>query len=120
MKQRIFVYGTLKRGGEYSRFMSGQEFLGEAWTEPNYRMIDCGGYPGMFPVERHGQSIHGEVWLVDDQCLRRLDELEDVAGGEYAFARIPLLPPHDAEFVHGYLYRRETEHLSDAGTDWPV
>lgn len=120
MKQRVFVYGTLKHGGEYSRYMSGQEFLGKARTEPLFRMVDCGGYPGMFSVAQEGRSIHGEVWLVDDTCRKRLDELEDVAGGEYSFVRIPLLPPHDAESVFGYLYLRATSRLPDAGTNWPV
>ncbi len=42
MKQRIFVYGTLKRGGRYAHYLNGQAFLGEAFTEPCYRMVNGG------------------------------------------------------------------------------
>ena len=44
--------------------------------------------------EARGVSIHGEIWEVDADCLMRLDDLEDIAGGEYARELIPLLPPY--------------------------
>lgn len=120
MKQRIFVYGTLKRGGPYSRYMAGQDFIAEAKTGPGFYLADCGGYPGMFPVGSEGRSILGEVWDVNEKCLAALDVLEDVAGGEYKFGQIPLLAPFDAEVIHGYLHLRATEALPDAGTNWKV
>ena len=120
MKQRIFVYGTLKRGSRYSRYMIGQDFIGEARTEPRFHLVDCGGYPGMFPVEHDGRSIHGEVWDVDEKCRAALDVLEDVAGGEYAFVQIPLLAPFDWEIIHGYIHLRASKELPDAGTNWKV
>ena len=120
MKQRIFVYGTLKRGGRFSNYMAGQDFIGEAWTKPRYRLVDCGGYPGMFPVNENGVSVRGEVWDVDASCRARLDELEDVAGGEYELTEVGLLAPFDTEVAVTYLYLRAVGYLPDAGTDWPV
>lgn len=120
MKLRIFVYGTLKRGGRFSHYLAGQHFIGEARTEPRYRMVDCGGYPGMFPVAGNGVSVRGEVWDVDEFCRARLDELEDVAGGEYEFVEGQLLAPFDAQEVMTYLYLRAVAHLPDAGDDWPA
>jgi len=35
---RIFVYGTLKRGGRNHHFMAGQQFVGEARTAPGYTL----------------------------------------------------------------------------------
>ena len=118
MSRRIFVYGTLRRGGRFAHFMAGQEFLGEAWTEPAYRMVDVGTYPGMIRVGEGGVSVRGEVWKVDDECRARLDELEDVAGGEYELVTVDLLPPFDAGDVFAYLVLRAHERMPDAGTDW--
>jgi gamma-glutamylcyclotransferase (GGCT)/AIG2-like uncharacterized protein YtfP len=83
---RVFVYGTLKRGGENHHWIEAQRSVGPARTRPVYRMFDLGGYPGLV---RHpqGVSIEGELWDVDPAGLARLDVLEDVAGGEYE--RVP-------------------------------
>lgn len=120
MKQRIFVYGTLKRGGRYSHYLNGQTFLGEAFTEPCYRMVDCGTYPGLYPVEKHGLSVQGEVWEVDAACRARLDLLEDVSSGEYEFAAVRLLSPFDAQNVSTYFYRWASSGMPDAGDNWEV
>jgi gamma-glutamylcyclotransferase (GGCT)/AIG2-like uncharacterized protein YtfP len=118
MSERIFVYGTLKRGLSNHRFMMGQRFLGEARTAPRYRLVDCGGYPGMFAVEKDGSNIRGEVWEVDGACRARLDLLEDVAVGLYALEPVELLPPFEAEGVKTYVYRWPVEGKADAGEEW--
>ncbi len=120
MKIHIFVYGTLKRGGHYSHFLTGQSFIGEAYTEPLYRMVDCGSYPGLYAVEENGISIQGEVWEVDAECRARLDVLEDVASGEYEVAPIRLLPPFDVQVVSTYFYRLASSVMPDAGDAWKV
>ena len=115
---RIFVYGTLKRGLSNHCWMGGQKFMGEAATEPAYRMVDCGGYPGMFPVTRDGRSIRGEVWSVSESGRSKLDELEDVAHGLYALERVKLLPPFNDGEVFTYCYRRPVTGLRDVGEEW--
>ncbi|CAN5816477.1 gamma-glutamylcyclotransferase [soil metagenome] len=118
MAQRIFVYGTLKRGLSNSHYLSGQSFIGEARTEPCYRMVDAGGYPGMYRVEESGLSIKGEIWEVDEVCREKLDVLEDVAAGLYAVEPIPLLAPYDDAPVNTYLYRWSIMGRLDAGDCW--
>jgi gamma-glutamylaminecyclotransferase len=118
MKQRIFIYGTLKRGGSNAHYMAGQEFVGEAQTERLYRLVDCGGYPGMFLVREGGVSIHGEVWDVDEACRARLDVLEDVAGGEYALTGVQLMPPFAGPGMVTYLHLRANTSMPDAGNNW--
>lgn len=118
MKQRIFIYGTLKRGDCNARYMEGQNFIGEASTEPIYRMVDGGGYPGMFPVDENGVSIRGEVWDVNESCRARLDVLEEVASGEYEVALVRLLAPFDEQEVITYIYLRADESMPDAGRVW--
>ncbi len=118
MTQRIFVYGTLKRGLSNAHYLSGQRFIGEARTEAHYRMVDAGGYPGMYRVEENGLSIQGEIWEVDETCRKQLDVLEDVAVGLYAVEPITLLAPYDDAPVNTYLYRWSILGREDAGDCW--
>ncbi|MCA1963633.1 MAG: gamma-glutamylcyclotransferase [Prosthecobacter sp.] len=115
---KIFVYGTLKRGGSNHGWMRGQHFLTEAATAPCYRLYDLGGYPGMVLDEAAGISIQGEIWEVDAEGLARLDVLEDVADGEYTREEVKLLPPHDAWQVQGYRYLRDVSGARPLGSSW--
>jgi gamma-glutamylcyclotransferase (GGCT)/AIG2-like uncharacterized protein YtfP len=118
MSHQVFVYGTLKRGLSNSFYLSGQRFIGEARTLPIYRMVDCGGYPGMYAAAENGLSIIGEIWEVTDECLAQLDLLEDIVGGEYTRVKMQLLPPHDVQVIEGYLYLRDVSRFKDAGDNW--
>ena len=114
----IFVYGTLKRGEANHGFMGGQRFVGEAVTMPLFRLYDLGGYPGMIANSEGGTAIQGELWEVDAGCLERLDELEDIAGGEYVREGLPLAPPHADLPVQGYRYLRSVAGCRDLGGRW--
>jgi gamma-glutamylcyclotransferase (GGCT)/AIG2-like uncharacterized protein YtfP len=118
MSLQIFVYGTLKRGLSNAFYLAGQRFIAEAKTWPVYRMVDCGGYPGMYPVKENGVSIEGEIWEVRENCLAELDLLEDLVGGEYERVAVQLEPPYDKDGVLGYLYLRDASSLPDAGSNW--
>ena len=117
MTTRLFIYGTLKRGCSNHHYMAGQRFVEEAQTAPLYRLVSMGSHPGMVSSEP-GRSIEGEVWEVDEACLRRLDILEGIEEGEYAYEVVPLLPPFEAETVHGYRYLRPVEGRPDIGSAW--
>ncbi|TLD70148.1 gamma-glutamylcyclotransferase [Phragmitibacter flavus] len=119
----VFVYGTLKRGLENGHYLTGQKFLGEARTQPLYRMASFGGYPGMYPVSEseseNGLAIHGEVWSIDETTRARLDLLEDLAVGLYTFDPVKLAPPFDTVEVHAYFYAWPIQNRPDAGDHWP-
>lgn len=116
----LFLYGTLKHGGANHRHMDGQKFVAHAATAPRYRLYDLGGYPGMVSVKPMdtGLSIQGEIWDVDEAALARLDELEDIEGGEYAREVIPMLAPHDQLPVEGYRYLRPIIGRRNLGSFW--
>jgi gamma-glutamylaminecyclotransferase len=114
----VFVYGTLKRSHSNHGYMEGQHFVSMAMTQPRYRLHDLGGYPGMVVDESNGITIHGEIWEIDAACLARLDELEDIDGGEYAREIIPLLPPFDQARIEGYRYLRDVSEAPDIGGSW--
>jgi gamma-glutamylcyclotransferase (GGCT)/AIG2-like uncharacterized protein YtfP len=114
----VFVYGTLKRGLSNSHYLRGQTFVAEAVTLPVYRMVDAGGYPGMFPETGGGLPIKGEIWSVDEACRRQLDLLEDVAIGLYELVPVSLQPPYDTLPVLTYLYKWPVAGRRDLGEEW--
>ncbi len=113
----IFVYGTLKRGGENHGWIDKQRFIAEARTLPQYRLFDLGGYPGMVHAQ-DGVSIQGEVWEVDEVGLTRLDVLEDTEGGEYERVIVRLEGEFTTQRVEGYIYLRRIEGRREVGACW--
>jgi gamma-glutamylaminecyclotransferase len=113
----VFVYGTLKRGGENHRWIETQRFVTKARTAPLYRMYDLGGYPGMVRAD-DGVCIEGEVWSVDEAGLAQLDVLEDTEGGEYERVNVQLDGEQASLVVEGYVYLRSIQGKQDMGTCW--
>lgn len=114
---KIFVYGTLKRGHCRAHFLNGQQFLGFAQSAPNYRMVNCGEYPGLIPAT-DGLSIEGELWEVDATCLAALDREECLDVGLYARRTIELRSPHETMSVEAYYYLGDTRGMPDCGCCW--
>ena len=113
----VFVYGTLKRGGENHGWIAQQQFVAEAITAPLYRLYDLGGYPGMVR-SAEGLSIQGEVWSVDEAGLAKLDVLEDTEGGEYERVMVQLEGDYSTQLVEGYIYLRSIEGRREVGACW--
>jgi gamma-glutamylcyclotransferase (GGCT)/AIG2-like uncharacterized protein YtfP len=112
---RIFVYGTLKRGGCRSHVLRDQRFLGEATTVATYRMYDTGSYPALVEDE-DGRQVEGEVWEVDDDCLRVLDAIECVPD---LYGRKPVaLADSSTDGVETYIYRKSVDGMPDCGGRW--
>lgn len=116
----LFIYGTLKRGGENEHYLKGQDFLGRARTAPGYRLYHLQGYPGLVADDAGRGSVAGELWAVDEGCLRQLDQLEGLAEGLYRRAPVQLAPPSDAPSVETYFYLRSVEGAPECNGEWPV
>lgn len=116
----LFVYGTLKRGGENQRHLEGQEFLGPARTAAGYRLYHLHGYPGMIAEAGSPNTVAGELWAVDDVCLRELDRLEGVDEGLYERAAVRLAPPLHLHAAETYLYLRSVEGMTELDDEWRV
>jgi gamma-glutamylaminecyclotransferase len=113
----LFVYGTLKRGQPRHRFLTGQMFIAPAVTRPLYRMFNVGEYPALV---RHadGRAIQGELWDVDDACVRTLDRVEGCDLGLYVRATVELSAPRDRLSAETYLYLLPIDGFADCGTLW--
>ena len=115
---KLFIYGTLKRG--YSRHfaLQIQKFLGEVRSQPRYRMYNAGTYPALARDDEDGLAIEGELWEVDDECLRRLDEIEGLGDKLFCRAAVELAVPFEGEYVEAYFYGPSVDGLPDCGTRW--
>jgi gamma-glutamylcyclotransferase (GGCT)/AIG2-like uncharacterized protein YtfP len=76
---RLFVYGTLRRGSEnqFARLLAERgQCIGEARVPG--RLYDLGSYPGAKPSDQPNEWIVGEVFHLDEPAavLGALDEYE--------------------------------------------
>jgi len=117
--QKLFVYGTLKRGCTNHHFLEGQTFLSEAVSQPVYRMYNLGGYPGLIEDAANGLSIKGELWEIDAPCLVRVDWLEGIDSGLYRRAEAQLAGPHEGlQDVIVYIFLPDITPYEEMGSEW--
>ena len=103
MTTRLFVYGTLMRGGAAHRLIENALPLGVDVTEPHYDLVDLGGYPGLVHGE---QRIVGECYEVSGAVLHNLDRYEGVP---MLYKRLPIVLERRVGF-YAYFYARKN-HL---------
>ncbi|HEY1792649.1 MAG TPA: gamma-glutamylcyclotransferase family protein [Opitutaceae bacterium] len=114
----VFVYGTLKRGGENHAFLSSGRFAGGARTQQGYALYELDGYPGMVG-EAGGPGVLGEVWEVDAACIASLDALEGTSEGLYSRGPVALEGDFANGTVQAYTYLRSVEGRRRLGESWP-
>jgi gamma-glutamylcyclotransferase (GGCT)/AIG2-like uncharacterized protein YtfP len=74
---KLFVYGTLKRGFYNHRLLKDSQFLGYATTKEKFPLTKAlFGLPVMLPFQGYGHLIRGEVYEVNTQLLKAIDEVE--------------------------------------------
>src|SRR5918992_3224321 len=74
-KHLVFVYGTLRRGNARSmsvRFPN-SKYIADAKVTGS--LYDLGAYPGLL-LDESKSSVIGEVYEVDDEILKELDDFE--------------------------------------------
>lgn len=113
----LFVYGTLKRRFCREIALSGQHFVAEAATQPEFRLVDCGAYPGLIR-QPTGRSIRGELFAIEPRLWNKLDKIEGTDIGLYRRIPVQLLAPFDDLAVQTYEYMGNTAGLRDCGDCW--
>ena len=112
----LFLYGSLKRGHINHRQMAGQEYLGDVVTEPRYRLLDLGKYPGLIRDAAAGVAVRGELWAVTADHLPGLDAFE---GGEGLYARRPIAVVGRND-VESYFWLGPVPPDVPSLTEWPL
>jgi gamma-glutamylcyclotransferase (GGCT)/AIG2-like uncharacterized protein YtfP len=116
----LFVYGTLKQGGENHLHLAGQRLVGAAATPPGFTLYGLQGFPGMVRAGDAPEGVTGELWEVDSDCLHILDILEGTAERLYERVPITLVPPFADLPVQTYLYLRSLAGRPRVGSTWKV
>ncbi len=111
MQHLVFVYGTLRQGESNHSFLAESQLLGHFETKPEYALYDLGPYPGI--AEGH-HAISGEVYLIDEETLAKLDILEDVP---VEYHRETIETPFGTAWIYIYQEATAQEALIDSG-DW--
>lgn len=111
----LFIYGTLKRGQSAHYQLAGQEFLGEALTEPHYRLVDLGPHPTLVESD-DGLACHGELWRVDAECLAKLEAYEDAPT---YYHRQPVAIADFSGDVQAYFRVEPVSGEYPSGDKWP-
>jgi gamma-glutamylcyclotransferase (GGCT)/AIG2-like uncharacterized protein YtfP len=118
MNHRLFVYGTLRSGQTNCRRLGEATPLGPARAGPGFALVDFGWHPAM--VAEGAGYVVGEVFLVDDATLDRLDEFEDCPRW-FQRVRVPLVAHDGAPLPTADAYVMSTvDHGRPriAGGDW--
>lgn len=74
LPERVFVYGTLKRRFGNHRLLMSSLFVGEGKIRGS--MHDLGAFPAV--ALGNPGTVHGEVFEVDAETMKRLDRLEGI------------------------------------------
>ena len=117
---KLFIYGTIKRGQCRADVMREQKFLGNVKLVPMYKMFNLGQFPALVEVsvENNGTMIEGELWEVDEDCVRRLDMIEG-APSFYRRQEVKVAGQEaEALYVESYLYQGDTSDSEDVGVSW--
>ena len=75
----VFVYGTLLSGQGNNRLLGDSPCAGKGYIN-GYRMYSLGGFPAIVAAHT-AERVEGEVYVVDDETLDRLDMLEGYSRG---------------------------------------
>lgn len=107
---KVFVYGTWRRGEKHHHLMKGAKLMAlQAWTDG--KLLDPGrGEPELLvPGE---QRVYGELYRVDRETLARLDELQAdhrrkwESSGEYRRIRRRIQTDRGPVEADVYIYAR--------------
>jgi gamma-glutamylcyclotransferase (GGCT)/AIG2-like uncharacterized protein YtfP len=127
-KHLVFVYGSLRRGsaGAMSTRFPGSKFIADATVSGS--LYDLGAYPGLL-LNESSSSVVGQVYEVDDELLKRLDDFE--ASSNYRRRQVEISLGNerrlcwtyepDPEFysLHTLITSGDWIEYAKTKTDWP-
>lgn len=73
MSKLLFTYNSLKKGEEGHSQLKGANYLGKAKTTNKYKLVKGDNLVGLTDGD---EVVHGELYAVDDEILRRVDKYE--------------------------------------------
>ena len=110
---KMFLNGTAMSGQKDHGCHAGSTLLGPARTAAKYRFFVLRDeFPGLFPVERGGRMITGELYDMPEQVLR-----EGLLPGEPRELELGEIELEDGEIVNAMILKPERITAGDKVVD---
>ena len=112
----VFTYGTLLKGERNHHLISDADFVCTGCIR-GFKMFNLGAYPG---IEYGDGRVLGELYLVDDLTLEKLDILEE-EGSLYIRTTSRVYTDDNEYEAYVYVYNHEVEnpnYLGDRIYSW--
>jgi gamma-glutamylcyclotransferase (GGCT)/AIG2-like uncharacterized protein YtfP len=112
----LFVYGTLMRGCPLHSALEeiGATFVSPAVTAERHTLYDVYSGDERYPAMLLGGGEHyvlGELYLVPEENLEKLDVIEGVTEGEYKRVKIKVKRQDTGSLVEAYAYVIDPDFL---------
>ncbi|NPA85040.1 MAG: gamma-glutamylcyclotransferase [Crenarchaeota archaeon] len=112
----LFVYGTLMRGCPLHGALEeiGATFVSPAVTAERHTLYDVYSGGERYPAMLLGGGEHyvmGELYLVPEEGLERLDVIEGVTEGEYKRVKVKVKRQDTGSVVEAYAYVIDPDFL---------
>ncbi len=124
---KLFVFGTLRKGGRLDYYTDGSLFAGEYYTEGQLMLSEIGSAYIDFKIKN--TATLGELYYMNYSGLKRIDHLESTSGefpkaydlditpiweitnkGTYDFS--------DSDKTYAFIYKRRNTPLKIQTGDW--
>lgn len=120
--QRVFIYGTLKKGFPYHADggMELYDCLGRFGTVQSYPLVVGGRWysPCLIDEAGHGNRVFGETYAVDEDGLHALDLIESTAKiNGYRRIQIEVAPEAGGTLMKAWAYVKDRERIGDIHTE---
>ncbi len=123
---KVFVFGTLRKGGRLDYYMSGSKYAGKYYTEGQLMKSEIGS--AYVDFDEKSVATIGEMYYLDFPGLLRIDHLESNSREFPKGYDLDLTPiwklqgdannfkMEDAEYA--FVYKRRNEPKKIANGDW--
>lgn len=107
--RRLFVYGTLKKGGELHSNLASENaaFVGKARIKGRLFRIKGESFPGAVPTDAE-EYINGELYELSSpgETLKKIDEIEGVGEGLFRRKLVDTWFPDGKTRAWAYFYAK--------------
>lgn len=123
---KVFVFGTLRKGGRLDYYMNGSKYAGKYYTEGQLMKSEIGSAYIDFNIK--GVATIGELYYLDFPGLLRIDHLESTSGEfpkGYDIELTPIWKLIDSEKTfnskdksYAFVYKRRNNPIEIQSGDW--
>ncbi|MCF6366133.1 MAG: gamma-glutamylcyclotransferase [Bacteroidales bacterium] len=123
---KVFVFGTLRKGGRLEYYMNGSIYSGKYYTEGQLMKSEIGS--AYIDFNTKNVATMGELYYLDFPGLLRIDHLESTSGEfpkGYDLDLAPIWKYSDSQFTfnseeenYAFVYKRRNEPIKITSGDW--